>query len=1243
MRLIFVNLLLFATTCLGQTPPTAQFTATPQNVCFGSPVNFINQSTNGSGTGTIVAWNWDFGDGTSSNQQNPSHTFAALGSYVITLTVQTSTGQADSEVKTNYITVNPLPVASFTATPDGCQLPVGVTFTNNSTGGSSYAWTFGNGQTSTSQAPSVVNYTTAGSNTASLIVTNSFGCKHTATKTFVISNFQAGITAPSTVCQNLPIAINDNSTVGTNTWNWSFSGASPLTSSTQNNSVTFPGPGTYTISLTAKNTTLGCEASTTKQITVLTGPSPSFTSTPSSGCAPTAVTYTNTSANGGSFAWNFGDGQTFNGQNPPPHTYTSNGSFSTSLTITFTNGCASTVTNPTVTLTPPNTDFTSNVINGCDPLVVSFTNTSSTTNPIATSVWNFGDGQTYTGNVPPPHVYSVGVYNVTLSITTSNGCTGTITKNNFIKVGKVNTVNFSVNTSPACVKTEVNFLNTSVISAPYTAGEVTYDWNFGDGNSSAVENPKNTYMLDTGYYDVSLIVAFRGCKDTLLKQDAVRIKAPISKFLPPQSLFCNPASFPVTVAVNDLSKIGKISDDCNMVWKWGDNQSTAFDDIDIDDANLGSTSHNYSTYGSYKITQIIYNTTNGCVDSTDYMIHISKIDAAMLALANDSVCVGSPLALNDNSTSTHPLSTFIWSMGNQQTVSGAQTSYAYPVYGVYTIKLISKNLVGCLDSAFFSPLVALANPSALISANDNIGCSPFSVTFTNSSSVENNGVPLKSYLFSFQDGTPSQTTTSLATVVNHTFATEGNYPVSLVATDKFGCSSPPAVVTISVVKPTANFSLPTVVCNLDTVLIADASAGIAPLSYKWFIDGAQQSTASSFSKSFVEPYSATQASFNHVVKLIVTDNEGCKDTLEKTIIISKPKALIAHNFSGASTNSQGQFLCPPLFASYLDSSLSYGNIASYYWTFGDGKSSVLANPVNTYSYPGVYTIKYSIVDEFGCKADTTLANFLTIFGPSAAPFHTQDLTVCGQNVVFDIGQYSNVTGTIWSLGDGSKTEDSLHFTHTYLNVSTYYPSVVVSDSNNCQVTYFMDSIVIPNNGINASFVPSLLTVELGQYVTFTDQSTGVNQLVSWTWDASNNAPITNTTPASVTTSYNLPGDYPVILLIKDSKGCFDSYSVTIHVDGDFMVPNVITPNGDGINDYLSLDYDILDHFDIHVVNRWGNLIYSASNQKGAKFWDGKTTSGTVCNDGVYFYILNVVLKGGQPLKKEGFIELLGTK
>jgi gliding motility-associated-like protein len=332
-------------------------------------------------------------------------------------------------------------------------------------------------------------------------------------------------------------------------------------------------------------------------------------------------------------------------------------------------------------------------------------------------------------------------------------------------------------------------------------------------------------------------------------------------------------------------------------------------------------------------------------------------------------------------------------------------------------------------------------------------------------------------------------------------------------------------------------------------------------------------------------------------------------------------------------------LCPPVFASLTDASLSYGAISNYSWLFGDGKTSVLENPNNTYVFPGTYSLTLTITDEFGCTADTTYVNYLTIFGPVANPSWTQNAGGCGQDVQFNIGNTSFLETILWTLDDGTTVSDSTGFTHTYHDVTTYNPTLTVTDSNNCEVIYPMNPITIPDIGLNAAFVVNPTVIDLGTTVELDDQSTSVNGISTWTWDIHPNPQVINNTGSTVFANYYTPGSYTVVLTIEDPNGCFDTYTQVINVAGDFTMPNIITPNGDGANEVFSFKFDIFKSFDIVILNRWGNVVHEGKNVTGTIFWDGKTQAGEPCSEGVYFYKLNGILKDNNPIEKSGFVEL----
>lgn len=1233
--------------------PTAQFTASPLVACVGQPINFTSLSTPGGSP--ITGYSWDFGDGFSASTQNATHAYDHAGTFTVILVASAANGQADAEVKDLYIKINPNPAAAFNTSGNGCTVPFGVTFTNASATGAgiTYSWNFGNGQSSTQQNPPMVTYAAAGTFNASLTVTNTnTGCTSNVSHPIVVSNFAAGITAPASGCVGTPVQVQDNSTVGANSWIWSSGGGQTLTQ--QNPTFVYNTPGTYTITLTAQNTTSGCQGTTTKQITIYPKPTIDFTASQLIACNPTPITFTNNSQPG-TFEWDFGDGQTYTGQTPPPHVYSSVGEYDVTVTMTSPNGCTNTkVITDMIIIKPLDVDYSADVVNGCDPLVVHFTDHSQSPNPTQSPItswqWTFGNGQTFNGQNPPPQTFTLGVYDVSLTVTTPSGCTATWTWNDSIQVGHIDFVDFSSFPDSSCAKTDINFTNLSVIGVPHDPADVKYHWEFiGDGTSE-FENPSYAFTSDTGWFDVRLIVDYRGCKDTILKTDVVYIIAPIARFNPDQSLFCNPASLPINVTLNDQGVYGWVPDDVFMKWEFGDGQSATFDDPDIDDADKATVSHTYTAYGSYTVKQVIHNYTTGCSDSTTRQIHISHIDAD-IALSNDSVCrTGSIVASNATvSAPQHPVTIMMWTSPGatfQVNYSTPAVSYTYIPAGNYNINLIATNAVGC-QSTETVQVTALEFPAADFTADHLQGCAPFDVSFINQSHPQGNGAPVGNFTWTFLNDNSVQTTPNLAGSPHYTYLTEDTFAIKLVAVDYFGCVSQPDTLTIITTKPVAGFTVDSVVCDLEIFQTVNTSEGVAPMTYQWFADSPGNSpfgTNPTASHAFDDTPSPNYTHLPHTVWLIATDGNGCKDTVMQNMIVALPVAGIGYTLAGANINANGTFNCPPVFATLADSSESYGDIVSWNWNFGDGKSSILQHPNNTYVFSGTYSTSLSITDEFGCTSDTMLINYLTIGGPSADPVWSISPGIsCSQNILFNMNSMNNVSEIIWSPGDGTTVYDSTHFIHVYPNNAPYNPSVIVIDSLGCEVLYPMPTIVIPDNGLEAFFVPNTHETMLGGQFVFDDQSTSGAPIVTWQWDFGDGTVITNTTGESPTYMYPTMGTRIVTLTVTDINGCKHSYSFEVNVIGNFDIPNVFTPNGNGANDQFTLMHDMFRHYDIIIVNRWGDIVEKKLKHTGVLLWDGRNLNGKECVDGVYFYKLVGTLWDGSQMEKDGFVTLIRTE
>lgn len=1249
--LFVISFVSFITYCQG---PTAQFNATPLIICAGQSVTFTDAST--AGSTPITDWDWDFGDGNAANTQNTSHVYTLAGTYTVILVVTDQNNIADPEVKTAYITVNSNPTASFTASANSCTLPVTATFNNASATGSNitYAWNFGNGQTSTLQNPSSITYNSVNTYTVSLLVTNTTtSCSSTFSNTITISDFAADFTMVDSVCVGGAVTVNDNSTVGVNNWNWNS--GSGQTSTIENPTFIYNTVGTFTVSLTSQNTLIGCTSSTTQQIVVVPRPIPTFVADQTHGCLPFNVTFTNSTSNGANYQWTFGDGTTYSGQTPPIHLYNTVDTFTVTLSCTGTLGCsASTTFNNYIYTSILYADFDAFNYNGCSPITTNYFDGSghwySTYDPVVSWLWTFEDGSTYNGQVPPADIYTTGLYDVSLTVTTGNGCIDTESKLDYIQVGEIDSIDFTYSPSSNCARIPFTFDGIPYISVPYLPNEIVYNWQFGDGDFASTQDASHGYSIDTGYFDVSFTVNFRGCIDTMSIDSAIYLIGPISKFEPSPLHICNPTSFPVSATMVDMSVIGQPSDDVKMIWKWNDpvNGTTVYEDVDLDpDDDGGATYPNFPDYGIYPIEQVIYNYTTGCADSTVFNMHILQTTADFI-LSSDTICIHDEVQFTSTSTSTEAINYYNYLFDNNITVVNdnvissiiPDTTILYDSSAIYLVQhhvqtYVTYNVFHC-TSTITKPLVVLQKPLALITPSDDASCAPVTINFTNSTTPQGVGYPtFGTFTWTFPDNS-TQVTNNLATPTSYNFTTQGNFTTSLVATDDFGCVSDPVSITTSITLPVLDYTLDSVVCDEEIFTVPNTTTGSGPISYSWTVDNIPASNSTDLTHSFNEATDTTITNMPHTITLYATDVNGCIDSLTKDIIVSMPFANLDYTATAANLNNNNYATCPPVFETYDNQSTSYGTYTSN-WIFGDGKVSYLTEPSNTYVFAGVYTLSMEITDQFGCTDDTVFVDYLTIGGPTIDYLITPTPNPCDNQYFFDTLATENVVGFVWDFGDGTTASDTT-IAHNFPEAGTYNTSVTIEDSLGCSVIYPLDSITV-NNQINAYFVPNTYTAETGDVVTFDDQSTFHAPGLTWYWefgDFDENT-LLNSTDASTSFSYAYPYYYPVTLTVTDTNGCVDSYQTLIHITGAVNAPNVFTPNGDGVNDTFSFKFDIFKSYDVTIINRWGNVVYDRKNETETYIWDGSNMGGNQCSEGVYYYLIIGTLMDDSPFETKGFV------
>ena len=487
-------------------PPVAAFTATPATGVAPLVVNFADQST-----GSTTSWSWDFGDGATSTLENPSHVYAAAGTYTVALTA-TGPGGSNTNTQANLITVGspPVPpVAAFTATPTNGPLPLTVNFSNQTTGSAtSWSWNFGDGGTSTSQNPSH-NYAAGGTYTVSLTATGPGGSDPETKVGYInVTPLAEFVAAPLTGTAPVTVAFTDQSTGGATSWFWDFGDETTSTLQNPSHDYTDVLGGNYTVALTATGPGGANTKTRLNYINTLAVPAPvaAFTGTPTTGAASLGVTFTDQSTGViSTWAWDFGDGGTSALQNPT-HNYFTSGIYTVSLTATGPGGSDPETKVGYVTVTPL-AEFLGDPLTGTSPLTVQFTNQS--TGGDTSWSWDFGDGGTSTLQ-NPSHAYTDvlgGNFNVSL-IATGPGGSNTKTRPNYISTAAV--------PAPVAAFSGTPLSGTVPLSVAFTDASTgtisSWSWNFGDGEASTLQNPTHNYVA-SGTYTVALTVTGPGGSD----------------------------------------------------------------------------------------------------------------------------------------------------------------------------------------------------------------------------------------------------------------------------------------------------------------------------------------------------------------------------------------------------------------------------------------------------------------------------------------------------------------------------------------------------------------------------------------------------------------------------------------------------------------------------------------------------------------------------------------------------------
>ena len=1262
--------------------PVAQFTANPTTVCVGTPIDFTNSSyVVGTSSIDSVKWDFDANGITDNTTSSPTYTYPVAGNYTPTLTVYNNGCIHDTTLN---IAVIASPTANFTA-PPVCQ-GVATSFTNTSTPAASitnWNWDFDNNGSfdNTNQNPTNT-FATAGTYPVNMQVTLAGGScpKDTTINIIVNPNPVANFTGTDE-CLNTATTFTDASTVSSGSitgWAWDFDNNTTTDNTTQNPTNTYTAAGTQTVNLTVTSDS-GCTNLFSTTVQVYNNPVANFSTDVA--CENFVTTFTDLSVNGtgiiDTWQWDFDNNATIDNltQNPT-NTYTSDGTFPVTFTVTDGNNCTHDTTIDIIVAPQPTSAFS--FTNVCFGTTTGFTDLSNgnggTINQWGWDFTNNGSVDNITQN-PSNGYTSAGSYTVELHVTTTDGCKDSTTM--LVAVDPIPVANFSGTNE--CFGFTTTFIDSSNVA---TGTVVAWDWNFGDiaGGTSAVQNPTYNYT-SAGTYNVTITVTSdSGCISNFNTNVEV-YNNPVANFV------TDTACSTLVTTFTDLTTLGNFG---IQTWYWD------YDGDGLPNDSLQNPTYIFAGAGTYPVNLSVVDTF-GCVHDTTLNVIVSENPIANFTHSNE--CYGTATTFTDlsnNNGGTTNIDTWGWDYDGNGTIDNAtqNPTNIFSSAGTYQTELFITSTLGCKDSMTIAVVV---NPIPVADFTATSECLEYTTMFTNNSTITTGTITQNDW--NFDDGSLIDNNID----PTHIYGSSGTFNVNLEVTSDSGCTHNVTIPVIVYPKPTAAFTTADICQNLTaqfTNQSIDNGGTINQWDWDIDFDGVNHTT----------DYTTINATNNYavantyIVELIVTTIDGCKDTVSNPITIH-PMPIADFTYINDCVNAGIDFT--------NTSTVSSGTVDTWAWQFGDTQTSALANPTNNYATEGVYDVKLLVTTNNNCK-DSIVKNGIEVWPLPDVDFSPTSVCLNDSTPFLDLSTVSSLytantnVAWDWNFGDGIGTSNVQHPIYMYTSDGVFQATLSVTTNHNCIYDTTIDVTVHPLPVVDfAADIREGCTPVDVQFTDnteiLTDDGSFINQ---WAWDFNGDGitddinqnppnPFNNPSHSSVrdfdirliTTSnfgckdtlvkadyihsYPIPlasfmywpndeasivdneiaftdqsiigsvfnwdlgdgtltnvqhpvhefadtGFYLITLAIENVYSCRDTTEKYVNIKPIYAIyiPNSFTPNGDNTNDYFYVNGYGIKELQMMIFDRWGMKLYDDIGVEQS--WDGVYKGNLVPTD-VYVY------------------------
>ncbi len=1181
------------------------FTVSANNVCEMTDVFFY---ANAVGATSV---SWDFGDGSSGTGFSPSHAYASIGQYDVTMTTNRLNGCGQTITKSNHLEVLSPPNMMFNLSDSVVCVNESVIFESISTNAQSVKWLFGDG--AVSMLPQVTHhYDTPGVYTATLIY-GSGGCFDTLSRLISVSQPEADFQNSSfSNCAPADVQFSSLSSAAVN-WEWTFSNG--VTSTMENPIVTFNYPGQFDAQLVVTDGN-GCKDTmlVNNALEISSNTPPNFQSANFEGCAPLAISFYNYSVGLGFWNWNFGDGTTGSGP-APSHVYSSQGEYVVSLVTMDSLGCNTVIdTFAIITVNSLQIDSIDLQLD-CSSLMVDF---SVDCSDCLFGNWNFGDGNSSaTSNILYEYT-GAGPYDVTYTGVSDLGCVGsrlfTLDLESCFYQGGLNgleavasdeTVAWVSDPDSGAVVAAYEYCNPVTINIENPVpNAVSWTWYYGDGEVGSGAQPNHAYD-SIGLYSLMLEYYDGVTYDTLYYPNYINVIGHTNSILVNSNSSCNYMDLNLmsqdtmlmdyywsidnvlisqnfhsvdTMLLNNnqlhsITLTSLDSNNCSYSSSVGV-ISTGLDPQFIFDANLcvgdsliiqHDLPNNYQLHWDFGTpgfgffprhvytSEGIYDVSVVATDATgcELVFDLGEVEVSE-ARSDFTVTSAGNLCVGDTVyavANNYTNDVYNWSFNNVSMIANGVNAYGVvQASGTYDISL-ETTINGCSSMTTQTAVYSVNQAQADFTFSQDVVCLPVEGQFTDLS------VNPVSWNWNFGDGTTSHVQNP-----SHTYVSDSLAQITLSIVDDNGCA---ASVTKSNIEIFSIHMGVSAVSGCAPVEIEFLDYSHTAVKWEWsFGDGGTDSIQDPIHDYTVEGV--------YDVSLIVTSADGCVDTMIKPAMIAIDKVV-------ADFQSSVSGGCAPQPAYFTDNSY---NASSWHWDFGNGAVSTMQNPIQIYFVGGNYDVELIVESLTGCTDTVYSPSPMSIVGP-AADFSIVDSIVCVGDSISFVNNSQNADNYTWLFGDGNSS-GVVNPSVEYDSSGLYTISLIVSDTNGCQQITSQTHQISIEPLPDASFSLSDTIGCAPLLMSLSASSIGM----SYDWQL-NGVTIGSGASQNIT----LPvGAHTVSLLVESPYGCVDSIVVE-----DIEVYPVYSPQISGLDPICETQDSVVVNSSLAMGNWYIGGVSNVSN------------------------------------------------